>query len=152
MTADERKEAEVYIASKLGADPTPEELMEFCVRTHAKRRRLERGLDTFDRWFRIVCKRGEAAQRQNAAFFEQKLDDMPIGDITDHGYRLSHVRELLRVYDFHPPNATLKRWLKEARDIGIIAELETNPQGKKLKMSLTREELVTFVRWVVSSK
>ncbi len=152
MTADERRDAEDYIAAKLGTDPTPAELMEFCVRSHAKRRRLERGLDTFDRWFRIVCKRGEAAQRQNVAYFEQDVGDMPISDATDHRYRLRHVREALRGYDLHLSDAQIKRLLKEARAQELIGELETNAQGKKLKMSLTREEFDAFVQWVVTSK
>ncbi len=152
MTADERKDAENYIASKLGTDPTPEELMEFCVRSHAKRRRLERGLDTFDRWFRIVCKRGEAAQRQNVAYFAKHANNLPFGGITDHGYRARHVREMLRAHNFHPTDATLKRWLNEARELELIPKLAKDDRNKWQRMSLTREELLKFVEWVVSSK
>lgn len=152
MTADERKEAEDYIAAKLGADPTRAELLEFCVRSHAKRRRLERGIDAFNQLYMTVCKRGEAAQRQNVAYFEQDAGDMPIGDATDHRYRLRHVREALRGYDLHLSAAHIKRLLNEARAKEVIGELETNKRGKTLKMSLTREERDAFVKWVVASK
>ncbi len=151
MTAEERKEAEIYIAAQIGENPTRDQLLELCVRSHAKRRRLEHGLDTFNRWFKIVCKRGDFAQRQNVEYLDRKFEEFVSGDVSDHLYLLADIREMLRAFELHPSDATIKRWIRKAHQAEIIGVPDDDQTSERRWTKLSRDELLAFIRWKVPS-